>query len=778
MSRIKEELIAILLVFINLVVTMKILIESFKIVGFDYKFVIMLFLAGVIIYGFYAKVLNKGKYKILFTFTMLLLGGGYGYRHKSITISFFENIIKTAIEINTQLLKNSKTYFPQYREIFFIVLPILVSVVIYITYKNNKAIILLNFIFVVSFWFLHYSSIIIKNLHYYLFITIMTFVIANYIKLTKKYKSMELKNNLDIKKITAYALITAYIIIKTTSLLPQHYTGMNLNNYGDFWENTFAKTSDGRESALNGKFTINSSGYSNSEKKLGGPVTLNKQEVFRVKSSKPYYLKGSVKEHYTGSSWTTVDKKLGKKDKNFKFENSYIKRRDMGVGASLGSVRITPTKKFNSTSFFTPNMGIDIKGDYDEIYYNKVPTFLSRSDVTKPYDAIYYIYKEYYGMSNYGDVVETLENMINNKENIRYAHEFNYYNFSIRNFGEERYFFDEISKLNNSEMKTAMEDYKEYMRVSNTIPSEVYDLTAEIVGDNDTVIEKASSIRNYLSENYPYTLKVSNVPMNEDFVSYFLFKEKKGYCTYFASATTIMCRIAGIPARYVEGFKTSNNIDKNGEYIVTNGEAHAWCEVLIDPNRDIWAVVDPSPTPTEFEEENTAEEKEREKETLENDNEKNKNTIPNKNKLNREEEEEYWDSELDSKYDNTFKYLSLIVTVVLYILIRIIGFYRKRNKIISSKSAIPLYQYYLRRLESIMVIKDDEIGDLEFVNSIKNLELKNRLEILVKLSYEEFYGNKAETSTIEKLEYFNFIEMYVKNNDNRINYMMKKYFGL
>ena len=81
-----------------------------------------------------------------------------------------------------------------------------------------------------------------------------------------------------------------------------------------------------------------------------------------------------------------------------------------------------------------------------------------------------------------------------------------------------------------------MEDYKEYMRVSNTIPSEVYDLTAEIVGDNDTVIEKASSIRNYLSENYPYTLKVSNVPMNEDFVSYFLFKEKKTvYCTYFAS---------------------------------------------------------------------------------------------------------------------------------------------------------------------------------------------------------------------------------------------------
>ncbi|WP_294359061.1 transglutaminase-like domain-containing protein [uncultured Clostridium sp.] len=32
----------------------------------------------------------------------------------------------------------------------------------------------------------------------------------------------------------------------------------------------------------------------------------------------------------------------------------------------------------------------------------------------------------------------------------------------------------------------------------------------------------------------------------------FLFQEKKGYCTYFATATTIMCRAVGVPARYKE----------------------------------------------------------------------------------------------------------------------------------------------------------------------------------------------------------------------------------
>lgn len=773
MSRIKEELIAILLVFVNLVVTIKILIESFKIVEFNYKFILMLFLIGVILYGFYSKVLNKVRYKIVFTFILLVSGVIYGYKNKRLVINFFQNvIIKNALQINKQLLENSTTYFSQYVEIFLIILPILVALLVYITYKKNKSIILLNFIFVVSFWYLRYSQIIINNLYYYLFVTIITFIVANYLKLAKRYENVELKVNLDIKKIIPYALIITFLIIKVISALPQDYSGMNLSNYGEIFNNTFAKTSDGRESALNGEFTINSSGYSNSEKKLGGPITLNKQEIFRVKSPKPYYLKGSVKENYTGSSWTTTDKNIGKKDKNFKFENSYIKRRDMGVGASLGSVRITPTKKINTTSFFTPNMGIDIKGDYNEIYYNKIPTFLSRSDVTKPYDAVYYIYN-----GPYGDVVETVESMINNKGDITYAHEFNYYNFSIRDFDEQLYFFNEISKL-SYEMKTTMEeDYKEYMQVPSSVPLEVYDLTNQIVGENDTVIEKARSIRNYLSENYPYTLKVSNVPMDSDFVNYFLFEEKKGYCTYFASATAIMCRIAGIPARYVEGFKTPNNIDENGEYIVTNGEAHAWCEILIDPSRDIWAVVDPSPTPTEFEEENVVEDKEEEK-SLENDNKKNKNTAPNRDRFNGEEEEENWDLELNSKANNTFKYLSLIVTIVLYILIRIASFYRKRNKIISSKSVIPLYQYYLRRLEAIRIIKNEEIGDLEFVNSIKNPNLKDRLNTLVNLSYEEFYGNKIENTSIERAEYFNFIEEYIKNKDNRINYIMKKYFGL
>jgi hypothetical protein len=58
-----------------------------------------------------------------------------------------------------------------------------------------------------------------------------------------------------------------------------------------------------------------------------------------------------------------------------------------------------------------------------------------------------------------------------------------------------------------------------------------------------------------------------------------LFETKQGYCTYFASGMTILCRLAGLPARYVEGFQGS--MEANQPTILTGLDAHAWTEVNI-----------------------------------------------------------------------------------------------------------------------------------------------------------------------------------------------------
>lgn len=115
---------------------------------------------------------------------------------------------------------------------------------------------------------------------------------------------------------------------------------------------------------------------------------------------------------------------------------------------------------------------------------------------------------------------------------------------------------------------------------------------------DENVIEQ---VQLFLRNNYTYTLMPGTTPRNEDFVDYFLYTQKKGYCVYFASAAVLMYRSMGIPARYVGGYaiggedftsseetRGSSMRDwKNPEQVlqrieVTDAKAHAWVEVYID----------------------------------------------------------------------------------------------------------------------------------------------------------------------------------------------------
>ncbi len=99
------------------------------------------------------------------------------------------------------------------------------------------------------------------------------------------------------------------------------------------------------------------------------------------------------------------------------------------------------------------------------------------------------------------------------------------------------------------------------------------------------------------------------------------------------------------------------------------------------------------------------------------------------------------------------------------------------NKIIivNNKSAIPLYNYYLKRLKTQDIIKSKSSGDLEFVESIKDKELQNRLRTIVNLVYDEFYGERLP-GKFEKKEYFMYIENYIKERERWYKYIINKYF--
>lgn len=94
---------------------------------------------------------------------------------------------------------------------------------------------------------------------------------------------------------------------------------------------------------------------------------------------------------------------------------------------------------------------------------------------------------------------------------------------------------------------------------------------------------KLKAIIDYLANNFSYDLSVAEISDDQDLFEDFILNHK-GYCTYFATALTILARQAGFEARYVEGFLVpgmikQNIASKDYQRLVTSDQAHAWTEI-------------------------------------------------------------------------------------------------------------------------------------------------------------------------------------------------------
>ena len=105
-------------------------------------------------------------------------------------------------------------------------------------------------------------------------------------------------------------------------------------------------------------------------------------------------------------------------------------------------------------------------------------------------------------------------------------------------------------------------------------------LARDIVGDEKDPYVMAMQIRSYLKTHYAYSLEVDAAPRDLDFTAHFLFESRKGYCTYFATAMTVLARSLGLPSRYVEGFVALPG-EGGGPSVLTGQQAHAWTEIYI-----------------------------------------------------------------------------------------------------------------------------------------------------------------------------------------------------
>ncbi len=101
-------------------------------------------------------------------------------------------------------------------------------------------------------------------------------------------------------------------------------------------------------------------------------------------------------------------------------------------------------------------------------------------------------------------------------------------------------------------------------------------------------------LEGHLSDPNQFTYSLDNTPVpgNVDAVDW-LLQTRKGYCTYYASAMSVMARQLGIPTRVVSGFSHGHFDAKRKVWVVQGDDAHSWVQAYLPTYG--WVSFDPTP---------------------------------------------------------------------------------------------------------------------------------------------------------------------------------------
>jgi hypothetical protein len=90
--------------------------------------------------------------------------------------------------------------------------------------------------------------------------------------------------------------------------------------------------------------------------------------------------------------------------------------------------------------------------------------------------------------------------------------------------------------------------------------------------------KKLLAVQQFFAANFTYSTWLGSDKVartNETALSRFLLQSRSGHCEYFATATVLLLRELGIPARYAVGYAVH---EPSGHgYVVRERDAHAWC---------------------------------------------------------------------------------------------------------------------------------------------------------------------------------------------------------
>ena len=102
----------------------------------------------------------------------------------------------------------------------------------------------------------------------------------------------------------------------------------------------------------------------------------------------------------------------------------------------------------------------------------------------------------------------------------------------------------------------------------------------------------AQRLERFFTERFGYSLALTREGGYARGLGDFLLTDRRGHCEYFATATVLLLRQAGVPARYATGYAVQEYSALERQYVVRARHAHAWALAWIDGN---WQELDTTP---------------------------------------------------------------------------------------------------------------------------------------------------------------------------------------
>ncbi len=344
------------------------------------------------------------------------------------------------------------------------------------------------------------------------------------------------------------------------------------------------------------EFVLNLTGYSEDNGDLsntGSTLLTDSKVALKVSGyskNKAVYLIGSVSDLYTGHSWEKNHEDFlpGEKDYQLDYmELVYALARQTPETLQNNSFIERVTYKITYNNIKTRTFFYPIKTCWYHLLSGREEPEAGPSnllfDKAKGRGTSYEMF--FYEMNLNGNAfIRMLED----------ADSFSYDRTQSVNLTSLQWLNENVLTYNNTEglesrwdfyelLKARADAIKEnYTALPQELPDRVRRLASEITAGQDTSYEKLKAIESYL-QGYTYSISPKKAPKGQDFVDYFLFESKEGYCTSYATAMAVLGRCIGVSMRYVEGFVARyQNKDEEGLYPVPNSQAHAWAEAYIE----------------------------------------------------------------------------------------------------------------------------------------------------------------------------------------------------